>query len=102
MIKRRIYSQIKAHLPAREISVSEVDFVIDFHDTVMPVEIKNSYLKQKTVKRSLRSFIDKYHPQTAMVINQNFDDTIKINQTRVIFMPYYRLLDENIPDAGDR
>ena len=78
---------------------AEVDFVIDFHDTVIPVEIKNAYLKQKTVKRSLRSFIDKYHPQTAMVINLNLDDTIKINQTRVIFMPYYRLLDENMPDA---
>jgi hypothetical protein len=37
-----------------------------------------------------------------MVINLNLDDTIKINQTRVIFMPYYRLLDENIPGAGDR
>lgn len=78
---------------------AEVDFVIDLNDTVIPVEVKSAYLKQKTVKRSLRSFIDKYHPQTAMVINLNLDDTLKINQTRVIFMPYYRLLDENMPDA---
>lgn len=77
---------------------TEVDFVINRHQQLLPVEVKYAHLKQPSVKRSLRSFIDKYEPEEAWVINLNYRENSIINKTTVKFMPYYDLVTDHRVD----
>ena len=71
---------------------TEVDFVSIDAKNITPYEVKFSNLKQTTIPRSLRSFIKKYHPKKAWVINLSLQKTIKLNQTKVKFSPCSSLL----------
>lgn len=75
---------------------AEVDFVINKGNEIVPIEVKYSMISNSTVKRSLRSFIEKYSPKKAFVINRNYSDEIRIGETTVIFIPYYKLITANI------
>lgn len=77
---------------------AEVDFVAVKGERVIPFEVKYSKLKDVSVKRSLRSFIEKYSPKEAYVINLKFDKMIKINNTKVSFIPFYKLISNKIFD----
>lgn len=72
---------------------AEVDFVITATDKLVPIEVKFKKLKQPVIQRSLRSFIEKYQPEKAVVVNMNLDETIMVNTTKIEFLPFYRLLD---------
>ncbi len=71
---------------------AEVDFVISKHDSVLPVEVKYGIMDKPAVSRSFRSFIEKYNPPEAWLVNRNFEHEITINQTRVMFLPFYKLM----------
>jgi len=71
---------------------AEVDFIIDFGKEVIPIEAKYKKLKEPTVERSLRSFVEKYHPKEAWVINLALEYEVKVGQTIIKFLPFYRLL----------
>ncbi|MDQ7818439.1 MAG: ATP-binding protein [Melioribacteraceae bacterium] len=71
---------------------AEVDFVIDKGDELIPVEVKYSIRNDMSIKRSLRSFVEKYSPGKALVINRNYSGTFKLDKTEIIFLPYYKLL----------
>lgn len=71
---------------------AEVDFVIYSEGENLPVEVKFSKLKQKTLSRSFRSFINKYQPTKAFVINLSLDSQVKIGKTTVEFTPYWKLI----------
>jgi predicted AAA+ superfamily ATPase len=71
---------------------AEVDFVIDFGKEIIPIEAKYKKLKEPTVERSLRSFVEKYHPKEAWVINLALEYEVKVGQTIIKFLPFYRLL----------
>lgn len=78
---------------------AEVDFVISSSAGEIPVEVKYvKYNSSKSIKnklsipRSLRSFIEKYLPEKAYIVNLNFAFKKKINGTVVEFIPYYKLL----------
>lgn len=75
---------------------AEVDFVLSAGEKVIPFEVKYSPIKSISVKRSLRNFINKYVPQKAFVVNLNFEKEIKINQTTVYFIPFYKLISAKI------
>lgn len=77
---------------------AEVDFVINKGDEILPIEVK--YITTGNIKRSLRSFIEKYSPQKAYVISSDYSEQFMINKTRVIFLPFYRLLTANIFDSN--
>lgn len=70
---------------------AEVDFVIDKKNSVLPVEAKYGAINQPQVSRSFRSFIEKYNPPEAWLINPSFESEIQINNTRVRFLPFYRI-----------
>lgn len=79
--------------------MAEVDFVVDAGKKVIPVEVKFKKFKDIQIERSLRNFIEKYKPDIAIIINRNFDKSVKINDTKVIFSPYWKLaeiLDEGL------
>ncbi len=75
---------------------AEVDFVLSGSTSIIPVEVKYMQNKTLTVKRSLRSFINRYSPEKAFVINLNTGGEIKIDNTIVRFIPYYKLYSESI------
>ncbi|MFN8256712.1 MAG: ATP-binding protein [Bacteroidales bacterium] len=71
---------------------AEVDFVINGNTGLLPVEVKNAEIKKPVITRSLRSFIEKYNPQKAWIINRNYTNQVIINKTVVLFKPFYNLL----------
>lgn len=70
---------------------AEVDFVLSSGKEVCPVEVKYKVMKQPKVERSLRNFIDNYHPAKAFVVNKSFEGTLKIEDTEVIFLPFWKI-----------
>jgi predicted AAA+ superfamily ATPase len=74
---------------------AEVDFVIETGKELIPVEVKYKHLKQDKVPVSLRSFIDKYNPQRAYIVNLGLSKTLDISGTTLIFLPFHELLREN-------
>lgn len=75
---------------------AELDFVIDAGVSLIPVEVKYKELKNPQITRALKSFIERYAPPEALIINLSLYETVRINSTRVILMPFYRLLDYNL------
>jgi predicted AAA+ superfamily ATPase len=71
---------------------AEVDFVIEAGKRLIPVEVKYKHLKQDKVPASLRSFLDKYKPERAYIINLDLSKTLKINKTTLSFLPFHELL----------
>ncbi|MBI4215539.1 MAG: DUF4143 domain-containing protein, partial [Parcubacteria group bacterium] len=71
---------------------AEVDFVLTNGSTRIPIEVKYADLKTPEVKPSLRSFIEKYQPQEAWVVNLSLKDEIKIDNTILKFVPFYKLI----------
>jgi len=78
----------------RTLDKTEVDFVVSKGRETLPVEVKYSSLTEPEIKRSLRSFIQKYNPPEAWVINLTLSKEIKIGKTIVKFLPFYFLFKE--------
>lgn len=70
---------------------AEVDFVINKQTELLPIEVKYGIISVPTISRSYRSFIEKYKPKEAWLINRNFEYTIKINETDVKFIPFFKI-----------
>ena len=69
-----------------------MDFVIEAGQSLIPVEVKYKHLKQDKVPKSLRSFIDRYKPEHAWIVNLDLRKTLKINETKLYFLPFQDLL----------
>ncbi len=79
---------------------AEVDFVIDFGNEVVPVEVKFKDFKEPKLERSFRNFVSVYQPRKACVINLNYSGVIKLGKTDVYFMPYYKLMFDGVDSLG--
>lgn len=74
-------------------SQAEVDFILSAGNTVeLPVEVKYRELDKPKVTKSLRSFIKKYNPEKAVVVNISLEETVEIENTKVKFIPYTKFL----------
>lgn len=71
---------------------AEVDIIIDQKSQIIPVEIKNSRLKKDFVPASLKSFIKKYQPKQAWIINLSYESRLRIDKTEIKILPFYKLL----------
>jgi predicted AAA+ superfamily ATPase len=71
---------------------AEVDFVIEAGKKLIPVEVKHKHLKQDKVPKSLRSFIERYQPEQAWIVNLDLRKTLKINKTMLLFLPFQDVL----------
>jgi predicted AAA+ superfamily ATPase len=76
---------------------AEVDFVIDLGQRILPVEVKFKEMKKPELGRSLRSFINKYQPEVAWVINMELREKIKLDKTEIHFMPFWELEMAELP-----
>ncbi|MFH1159601.1 MAG: DUF4143 domain-containing protein [bacterium] len=75
----------------RTTNKAEVDFVIERYENPLPVEAKYSAMKTPEITRSLRSFITHYRPTDAWVINLTLSDTLKVDNTTIHFIPFFKL-----------
>jgi len=71
---------------------AEVDFIVHQGHENIPVEVKSIRQQQARITRSLRSFINRYKPSKAYVINLEQDSQMKIENTKIMFMPFWKLL----------
>lgn len=71
---------------------AEVDFVIEAGRRVLPIEVKYQNFKKPEVSRSLRSFLEKYQPSKALVVNLALTDKVEVKSSQVLFLPYFDLL----------
>ena len=79
---------------------AEVDFVVHKGKEIIPVEVKYKYIKKTMISRSYRSFIKKYKPKTGLIVNLELDEVVKIEETDVYFLPYWKLIAEDSLAAG--
>jgi len=73
---------------------AEVDFILDKGWEQIPIEVKYQHLKNNNISRSFRSFIEKYQPKQAFLINLSRNEVGIIGETSIKIMPFYRLLSE--------
>lgn len=100
VFQNMIYSLLAERYPNspirywRTLDKAEVDFVVEdsVQGGIFPVEVKYSELKRPEIPRSLRSFIEKYRPQEAWVVNLSLHHTVDIEETTVRFIPLYALI----------
>lgn len=72
---------------------AEVDFVIKSGGKIIPVEVKYRDFKQVKLERSFRNFIDAYNPEKAILVNKNLEREIKIKNTIVHFLPFWKMIE---------
>lgn len=65
---------------------AEVDVVIEHAGKTMAVEIKASNMKSPAFSRSLRSFVDAYHPAEVGILNLGLDIMVDMDKTPVRFL----------------
>ncbi len=70
---------------------AEVDFIYPSGNSPIPVEVKFSSLKKPMVSRSFRSFLKQYSPKTGIIVNLDMEETLKIGNTNVLFIPFWKL-----------
>ncbi len=76
---------------------AEVDFIVHTGKGVVPVEVKFKKMGRPEVNRSFRRFLTKYKPLTGIIVNLNLDETVKVYDTEVFFIPFWKLQVEEIP-----
>ncbi len=67
---------------------AEVDFVVDLGGSIIPIEAKYKEFKKPEIGRPMRSFIKKYNPRKAFIINKNLSAEFKIGDTKLEFIPF--------------
>jgi len=77
---------------------AEVDFVLNGLTKPIPVEVKFADLKDDNIGRSLMSFIEKYQPEKAIVVNLSLEKRRKMGKTEILFIPFYILPEVHIED----
>lgn len=65
---------------------SEIDFVIQEKESIIPIEIKSSH---NTRARSLKAYVEKYNPERAIKFSQN---NLSISEEGIINYPLYMLM----------
>ena len=75
---------------------AEIDFVIDLGKALIPIEVKYKKLAAPEIPRALRSFIERYKPEKALIINLNLDTTSSLNQTKIHIIPFYKIMENNL------
>lgn len=73
---------------------AEVDFILNAGEKIIPIEVKYR-IKKPVLERSMKSFIEKYSPLRAIIINLSFKEKIKVGNTEVLFIPFWDIVDSD-------
>lgn len=74
---------------------AEVDFVIRRGQEAIPVEVKYRAMRQMEIRRSFRSFLERYRPERGYVINRTLDHRKTMGNTDVRCLPFWELIFED-------
>ena len=75
----------------RTTDMAEVDFVITKGPDIIPVEVKFTHLDKDRFGRAFLSFITKYQPKTAYIINVSARFSKTVDGTTIYVIPFYDL-----------
>lgn len=70
-------------------SGSEVDFIWQQKDDLIPIEVKTANYSQQKITSGLKSFIDEYKVKNAVMATDGFLPPIKKENTTIYFLPTY-------------
>jgi len=70
---------------------AEVDFILQAASGILPIEVIYSDFKKPELTRSFRSFLEKYNPEEAWIINLFFESEIQLKNTRIKFLPFFKI-----------
>lgn len=73
----------------RTFGKAEVDFILNFQNRAVPVEVKYKKFKKPAVTRSFRSFLTAYKPDNAVLITKNYLGKTNINGTDILYIPLW-------------
>ena len=72
-------------------SGAEVDFVIEHGTHPIPIEVKYAAFRKPVIGKSLRSFIERYHPERAYIVTKDYSHFVSVGATAIHFVPFYLL-----------
>lgn len=90
--EKTLYTSTEIHY-YRTKDGGEIDFIIESGEEITPIEVKFKEFKEPKITKSLNSFIKKYHPKKGFVVNLNLMSEIRIRDTIVKFIPFYKVYD---------
>ncbi len=76
----------------RNTAKTEIDFVVEIGEKIIPIEVKYKAMTRPLVPRSFDRFIEKYRPPYCQVINRTLRTTVKLRDTEVRFLTVGDLL----------
>ncbi len=76
----------------RTTAKTEIDFVVEIGEKIIPIEVKYKAMTRPLVPRSFDRFIEKYRPPYCQVINKTLRTTVKLRDTEVRFLTVGDLL----------
>ena len=95
LVENAVYSELlknKALLQEikfwRTTAKSEVDFVVLDGEEIIPIEVKYQN-NVRSIPRTIKSFIDSYHPARAWVITRNQSFRLTYKKCDVTFLPAF-------------
>ncbi len=65
---------------------AEVDIVLRIGQRIIPIEVKYTEFNKPKYSKAMRSFINKYSPETFYVVNKNFEHIEELNNTKIHFI----------------
>lgn len=67
---------------------AEVDFIIEKNGKIIPIEVK-TLLKTQKYGKSFINFIKYYHPQTGIILSEEYSADAKLKNTIIKFRPIF-------------
>lgn len=71
---------------------AEVDFVLEKESLPVPVEVKAGKIKKGQLSRSFLSFLARYQPKSAIIVNMSITGIKQYGDTRVYYVLPYQLI----------
>lgn len=76
----------------RTLDGAEVDFVFNLGTEIWPIEVKYSELKEIKISRSIKSFINDYHPKKVTIVNLSLDKIESFGDSKLEASPLIKLI----------
>jgi len=70
---------------------AEVDFILEKHGTIIPIEVKTK-ISRNSVSKAMRSFIERYKPKQAFFLSLDYVDKRDIDTAKVRFLTFMDFL----------
>lgn len=73
----------------RTLGKAEVDFILNFENKLIPIEVKYKEFKKEKITKSFRSFLSAYAPKNAILLTKNYSGKMNVEETNISFIPIW-------------